>query len=117
MRTEYDYVKGWTAPWWTSILPYLITVVLFIGVWYLLMKMSAGRRCAVIGKFGKARTRLGSEEQKKVTFKDVAGAEEEKAELEEIVDFLKNPQDVHATWARASPRACCWSALRAPARP
>jgi len=35
--TEYDYVKGWTAPWWMSILPYLITIVLFIGVWYLLM--------------------------------------------------------------------------------
>ena len=40
--TEYDYVKGWTAPWWMSILPYLITVVLFIGVWYLLMNKSAG---------------------------------------------------------------------------
>ena len=40
--TEYDYVKGWTAPWWMSILPYLITVVLFIGVWYLLMNKSGG---------------------------------------------------------------------------
>ena len=40
--TEYDYVKGWTAPWWMSILPYLITVVLFIGVWYLLMNKAGG---------------------------------------------------------------------------
>ena len=43
-------------------------------------------------KFGKARTRLGSDEKKKVTFADVAGADEEKAELQEIVDFLKNPK-------------------------
>ena len=40
--TEYDYVKGWTAPWWMSILPYLISIVLFIGVWYLLMNKAGG---------------------------------------------------------------------------
>ena len=40
--TEYDYVKGWTAPWWMSILPYLITIVLFVGVWFLLMNKAGG---------------------------------------------------------------------------
>ena len=51
--TEYDYVKGWTAPWWMSILPYLITIVLFIGVWYLLMNKAGGGGAPGVGKFGK----------------------------------------------------------------
>ena len=63
--TEYDYVKGWTAPWWMSILPYLITVVLFIGVWYLLMNKSGGGGAPGVGKFGKAHTRTGEENLKK----------------------------------------------------
>ena len=55
--TEFDYVKGWTAPWWMSILPYLITIVLFIGVWYLLMNKAGGGGAPGVGKFGKAHTR------------------------------------------------------------
>ncbi len=98
--TEYDYVKGWTAPWWMSILPYLITIVLFIGVWYLLMNKAGGGGAPGVGKFGKAHTRTGEENLKKVTFADVAGAEEEKEELSEIVDFLKRPQNYTAMGAR-----------------
>ena len=98
--TEFDYVKGWTAPWWMSILPYLITIVLFIGVWYLLMNKAGGGGAPGVGKFGKAHTRTGEENLKKVTFADVAGAEEEKEELSEIVDFLKRPQNYTAMGAR-----------------
>ena len=98
--TEYDYVKGWTAPWWMSILPYLISIVLFIGVWYLLMNKAGGGGAPGVGKFGKAHTRTGEENLKKVTFADVAGAEEEKEELSEIVDFLKRPQNYTAMGAR-----------------
>ena len=98
--TEYDYVKGWTAPWWMSILPYLITIVLFVGVWYLLMNKAGGGGAPGVGKFGKAHTRTGEENLKKVTFADVAGAEEEKEELSEIVDFLKGPQSYTAMGAR-----------------
>ena len=100
MLTEYDYVKGWTAPWWMSILPYLISIVLFIGVWYLLMNKAGGGGAPGVGKFGKAHTRTGEENLKKVTFADVAGAEEEKRELSEIVDFLKRPQNYTAMGAR-----------------
>ena len=100
MLTEYDYVKGWTAPWWMSILPYLITIVLFVGVWYLLMNKAGGGGAPGVGKFGKAHTRTGEENLKKVTFADVAGAEEEKEELSEIVDFLKRPQNYTAMGAR-----------------
>ena len=98
--TEYDYVKGWTAPWWMSILPYLITIVLFIGVWYLLMNKAGGGGAPGVGKFGKAHTRTGEDNLKKVTFADVAGAEDEKEELSEIVDFLKRPQNYTAMGAR-----------------
>ena len=98
--TEFDYVKGWTAPWWMSILPYLITIVLFVGVWYLLMNKAGGGGAPGVGKFGKAHTRTGEDNLKKVTFADVAGAEEEKEELSEIVDFLKRPQNYTAMGAR-----------------
>ena len=100
VMTEYENVKGWTAPWWMSILPYLITIVLFVGVWYLLMNKAGGGGAPGVGKFGKAHTRTGEENLKKVTFADVAGAEEEKEELSEIVDFLKRPQNYTAMGAR-----------------
>ena len=97
--TEYDLKEGWTAPWWLSFIPYLVIFALFIGVWYMMM-MKSGGGAPGVGKFGKARTRLGSEEKKKVTFADVAGCEEEKEELEEIVSFLKNPRSYTDMGAR-----------------
>ena len=97
--TEYDYKEGWTAPWWLQFLPYLLMIALLCGLWYAMM-MKAGGGAPGVGKFGKARTRLGSEEKKKVTFADVAGCDEEKEELEEIVSFLKNPRSYTEMGAR-----------------
>ena len=69
-----------------------------------------------MARFGEARIQDIPADGKKVTFKDVAGADEEKEELEEIVEFLRDPQQLYRAWARTFPRACCWWALRAPAR-
>ena len=99
--TDYDYAPAWEAPWWASFLPYLLVMGLFIVVWYVMMnRMQGGGGAGGVGKFTKARTRLGSEEKKQVTFKDVAGCDEEKAELAEIVHFLKNPQKYSDMGAR-----------------
>ena len=90
--TEYDYEPTWQAPWWVSFLPYLGVLIIFGILWYIMLSRMGSGGAGGVGKFGKARTRLGSDEAKKVTFADVAGADEEKEELQEVVQFLKNPQ-------------------------
>ncbi len=87
---KYDYPPQYESPWWLMFVPYLIIAMLFLGVWYYMMNKSQGGAASTM-KFGKARTKVGIDEKQKVTFDDVAGADEEKAELQEIVEFLKNP--------------------------
>ena len=96
--SSYDYDQGWEAPWWLSFLPYLIVMVVFMALWYVMMNKAGGT--GGVAKFSKARTKLGSEEKDKKTFADVAGCEEEKEELREIVEFLKNPRSYTAMGAR-----------------
>ena len=99
---KFNLEPVYETPWWVTIIPYVIIMVVMVIVWYVMMnRMGAGGGGANgAGRFGHARTRLASEEKKKVTFADVAGADEEKAELEEIVDFLKDPQKYTALGAR-----------------
>ncbi|NLT12913.1 MAG: ATP-dependent zinc metalloprotease FtsH [Clostridiales bacterium] len=96
----FNYGVGWQAPWWFSLIPYIVIIVFFILLWNAMMNRSGVGGDKSVIKFGKARTRLASEEKKKVTFADVAGAEEEKEELQEIVDFLKGPQKYISLGAR-----------------
>ncbi len=97
--TDDDRLPEEGTPWWMVILPYLLVFV-FIGIMWFLLYNKADGGAGKTMRFGKARTKLGSEEKKKVTFDDVAGAEEEKLELSEIVDFLKNPKKFTEIGAR-----------------
>jgi len=97
---EYNYEPGMRIPWWVTLLPYVILIAIFFFIWNSMMNRSGigGDKGAM--RFGKARTRVASDDKKKVTFADVAGAEEEKEELAEIVDFLKGPQKYITIGAR-----------------
>ncbi len=79
------------TPWWMMLLPYLLVIGAIALMWFFMYSKADGGAGKTM-RFGKARTKLGSDEKKKVTFADVAGADEEKAELAEIVEFLKNPK-------------------------
>ena len=103
--TGYDLVPGPESSWWYGWLPQLITIGGFVFIMYILYR----QRMAAMGqggggngpaKFGKAHTRTLSDQGKKVTFADVAGADEEKEELQEIVDFLRDPHKFSSLGAR-----------------
>ena len=94
---DYNFVPLEPTPWYLQLLPYVLILVVTIAVMFFLTARANGGNGAV--KFGKANIRVGPGENK-VTFADVAGAEEEKAELQEIVDFLRNPQKYRAIGAK-----------------
>ena len=101
---EYDYQAPTALPWWLAYLPYLIVIIILVVVFSMFIsRTSKGGGMGLGGKmnsFSKARTKLGSDEKKKVLFSDVAGADEEKEELQEVVDFLKNPNKFSDLGAR-----------------
>ncbi len=91
-------------PWWTTLLTYLIPFLLIVGLFFFFMQQSQGGGNKVMN-FGKSRAKMHEPERKNVTFDQVAGADEEKVELEEIVEFLKDPKKFVELGARI-PKGC-----------
>ena len=88
---NYDLTPKAETPIWVSILPYIfLGGILIFFFFYMTNQMNGGGKGAM--NFGRARLKNGNTSKKKVTFDDVAGADEEKEEMSEIVEFLKNPK-------------------------
>ena len=89
---EYDYAPVYVPPWWSEILLYVVLIGVIFLLWQYAMARAQGGGVDQGRKFGRARIRFGSDNKKKVNFTDVAGADEEKEELQEIVQFLQDPK-------------------------
>ena len=90
-QIKYVEPKNTNPPWWIQMLPTVFMIAVFVIFWFMIMQQSQGGGNKVMS-FGKSKAKISTDKSKKVTFDDVAGEDEEKAELEEIVDFLKQPR-------------------------
>lgn len=91
--TDFEYEPETVWPWWVSLLPYLLLIIIVVAMWFYMLNQMTGKG-GKMNSFGKARvkTSADTDEKDRVTFRDVAGADEEKEELREIVEFLRDPQ-------------------------
>ncbi|HVJ50484.1 ATP-dependent zinc metalloprotease FtsH [Desulfitobacterium sp.] len=87
------------APWWMSLLSTLVPMLLIVGLFFFMMQQTQGGGNKVM-QFGKSKARLVGDEKKKITFEDVAGADEVKEELQEVVEFLKFPKKFNELGAK-----------------
>lgn len=91
-KIEFEIIEQPTAPWWVAIIPTLGLILIFVLFWVFFLQQSQGGGGNRVMSFGKSRAKMTIDDKKKVTFNDVAGADEEKEELREIVEFLKHPK-------------------------
>ncbi len=87
----FDFEEPKDTPWYVSFMPYLILIVALVLLYFFVLR-SAGGRGGKMGGFARSHAKLSYNEKNAVKFRDVAGAEEEKKELEEVVEFLRNPE-------------------------
>ncbi|AUG56240.1 ATP-dependent zinc metalloprotease FtsH [Acetivibrio saccincola] len=88
----YIFKEPSTPPWWVAMIPTLGLIVIVVLFWIFFLQQSQGGGGNRVMSFGKSRAKMTIDDKKKVNFNDVAGAKEEKEELQEIVEFLKNPK-------------------------
>ncbi|MCR4876036.1 MAG: ATP-dependent zinc metalloprotease FtsH, partial [Clostridiales bacterium] len=96
---QIQYRAPVVVPWWYEFIPYLIMLGLMAAFWIFMMR-SQGAGGRGVMNFSRSRARLSDQTKNRVTFADVAGAEEEKEEMQEMVDFLKNPKGYTEMGAR-----------------
>ena len=89
---SYNYEPPKETSFWLSFIPYILMIVFFCVLAFFAMNATMGGKGGKINSFGKSRARVNLGGKNKVMFSDVAGADEEKEELKEVVDFLKNPK-------------------------
>jgi cell division protease FtsH len=90
-NVEYAFNPPTEPPWWTGLLSTFLPILLLIGFVFFMMQQTQGGGNRVM-QFGKSRAKLHTDDKKKITFEDVAGADEAKEELQEVVEFLKQPK-------------------------
>ena len=102
-KLKVDTPLPYSPPWWLTFLPTIGLLVVFIIFWFIFMKQAGGGSGpGGMMSFGKSKAKVSVDGKTNKTFEDVAGADEEKAELEEIVEFLKNPDKFRCLGARIS---------------
>lgn len=99
-KMEFDLIPASDNSFWIELIPTGILVLALVAFWFFVMRRMSGGVGSREMNFGKAKFKNQADEKKKTTFADVAGADEEKEELEEIVEFLKNPQKYNSLGAR-----------------
>jgi len=90
-KLRLEYLPPVVTPWYLEMLPFLLPLALVMVFWYVMMRQQTGGNSKVMS-FGKSHANMVDPNKNKITFADVAGADEEKEELKEIVDFLKEPK-------------------------
>ncbi len=97
---DLEYRAPVSVPWWYEFIPYVIMLVLMAAFWMFMLRSQGGGGSRGVMNFGRSRARTQDPSKNKITFADVAGADEEKEELQEMVDFLKNPKNYTELGAR-----------------
>ncbi|CCO08638.1 ATP-dependent zinc metalloprotease FtsH [Desulforamulus hydrothermalis] len=98
-NVQFKQVPPPEPSWWTGLLTTMLPILIFVALFFFMMQQSQGGGNRVMS-FGKSKAKLHTDEKRKVTFEDVAGADEVKEELAEIVDYLKNPKKFNEIGAK-----------------